>query len=99
MRVWHETRGRRGFHQVQSKVVRPATWYRLERTTTCALPAKPSEGADDPDEGSRLWAASEHLTGVTFDLGAGTTTQPGRTAAHLGVSPEQPGRVGAPSLS
>ncbi|MEU9645816.1 hypothetical protein [Streptomyces sp. NPDC048188] len=28
-------------------------------------------GADDPAEGRRLWAASEQLTGVPFDLEGG----------------------------
>ncbi|MFJ8806340.1 oxidoreductase [Streptomyces sp. NPDC102490] len=42
-----------------------------DQTSGTPKPAKLPTGADDPAEGSRLWAASEQLTGVPFDLEAG----------------------------
>ncbi|MFE9707581.1 oxidoreductase [Streptomyces sp. NPDC005930] len=42
-----------------------------DQTSGTPKPAKLPAGADDPVEGRRLWAASEQLTGVPFDLEAG----------------------------
>jgi NAD(P)-dependent dehydrogenase (short-subunit alcohol dehydrogenase family) len=42
-----------------------------DQTSGTPKPAKLPAGADDPAAGSRLWAASEQLTGVAFDLAAG----------------------------
>ena len=39
-----------------------------DQTSGTPKPAKLPTGADDPAEGRRLWAASEQLTGVPFDL-------------------------------
>ncbi|MFG3157326.1 oxidoreductase [Streptomyces sp. NPDC048219] len=39
-----------------------------DQTTGTPKPARLPAGADDPAEGRRLWAASEQLTGVPFDL-------------------------------
>ncbi|MFG3250923.1 oxidoreductase [Streptomyces sp. NPDC048187] len=41
-----------------------------DQTSGTPEPARLPAGADDPMEGRRLWAASERLTGVPFDLGA-----------------------------
>ncbi|MGW2262289.1 hypothetical protein ACWCXE_31490 [Streptomyces sp. NPDC001780] len=41
-----------------------------DQTSGTPKPAKLPTGADDPAEGRRLWAASEQLTGVPFDLEA-----------------------------
>ncbi|MEU6730893.1 hypothetical protein ABZ917_44910 [Nonomuraea wenchangensis] len=43
------------------------------QTSGTPEPARLPKGADDPDQGRRLWAASEQLTGITFDLGAGAS--------------------------
>ncbi|MGA5761570.1 oxidoreductase [Nonomuraea bangladeshensis] len=42
-----------------------------DQTSGTPEAAKLPKGADDPDQGRRLWAASEQLTGITFDLDAG----------------------------
>ncbi|MFD8203472.1 hypothetical protein [Streptomyces sp. NPDC059701] len=42
-----------------------------DQTSGTPKPAKLPTGADDPAEGRRLWAASERLTGVPFDVEAG----------------------------
>ncbi|MEU8728672.1 oxidoreductase [Streptomyces tendae] len=42
-----------------------------DQTSGAPKPAKLPNGADDPAEGRRLWAASEQLTGVPFDLETG----------------------------
>ncbi|WP_233580753.1 SDR family NAD(P)-dependent oxidoreductase [Streptomyces triticirhizae] len=42
-----------------------------DQTSGTPKPARLPRGADDPEEGARLWAASERLTGVPFDLGTG----------------------------
>nr|PPQ61920.1 oxidoreductase [Streptomyces sp. QL37] len=42
-----------------------------DQTSGTPKPAKLPTGADDPAEGRRLWAASEQLTGVPFDLEGG----------------------------
>ncbi|MFJ8703062.1 oxidoreductase [Streptomyces ardesiacus] len=42
-----------------------------DQTSGTPKPVKLPTGADDPAEGRRLWAASEELTGVPFDLEAG----------------------------
>ncbi|MFB6769582.1 oxidoreductase [Streptomyces sp. NPDC056337] len=39
-----------------------------DQTSGTPKPARLPTGADDPEEGRRLWAASEQLTGVPFDL-------------------------------
>ncbi|MEU6289518.1 oxidoreductase [Streptomyces sp. NPDC046988] len=39
-----------------------------DQTSGTPKPAKLPTGADDPVEGGRLWAASEQLTGVAFEL-------------------------------
>jgi NAD(P)-dependent dehydrogenase (short-subunit alcohol dehydrogenase family) len=41
-----------------------------DQTSGTPKPAKLPTGADDPAEGRRLWAVSEELTGVPFDLEA-----------------------------
>jgi NAD(P)-dependent dehydrogenase (short-subunit alcohol dehydrogenase family) len=40
-----------------------------DQTSGTPGPAKLPKGADDPDQGRRLWSASEQLTGITFNLG------------------------------
>ncbi|WP_344285291.1 oxidoreductase [Streptomyces hebeiensis] len=40
-----------------------------DQTSGTPKPAKLPKGADDPDEGRRLWTVSEDLTGVPFDPG------------------------------
>jgi NAD(P)-dependent dehydrogenase (short-subunit alcohol dehydrogenase family) len=39
-----------------------------DQTSGTPKPAKLPKGADDPKEGAELWAASEQLTGVTFNV-------------------------------
>ncbi|UCM86629.1 oxidoreductase [Streptomyces marincola] len=41
-----------------------------DQTSGTPKPAKLPQGAGDPEEGRRLWAASEQLTGIPFDPGA-----------------------------
>ncbi|GGY80369.1 hypothetical protein [Streptomyces nitrosporeus] len=43
-----------------------------DQTSGSPEPAGLPAGADDPAEVRRLWAVSEQLTGVPFDLEAGT---------------------------
>ncbi|MFI0237728.1 hypothetical protein [Streptomyces sp. NPDC016845] len=45
-----------------------------DQTSGTPKPAKLPTGADDPAQGRRLWAASEQLTGVPFDLEARSAT-------------------------
>lgn len=40
-----------------------------DQTSGTPVPAELPRGADDPDQGRRLWSASEQLTGITFNLG------------------------------
>ncbi|MFE0204162.1 hypothetical protein [Streptomyces sp. NPDC058985] len=45
-----------------------------DQTSGTPKPAKPPTGSEDPAEGRRLWAVSERLTGVPFDLDAGVAS-------------------------